>query len=245
MKKFQELAIIPENVSARRSKQNIVDLPDKVLDFIYDNCRRSDKLFRRNYRWMIDNMPTGIEGKLPRGVRPLDFMECEDLTIPGITAVISQRVVDVFKRLHISEEEYDLKEISIEKNPGRFYLLFIPKVLDEEIIFPKSVFFYDNPYGTTDYFKFADYKEYDKKHRELISLLPLEITLPASFEQREIISLDCCGIYISNRIIHELNKEEITGYKIFSPKEQNTPELRFDRDLGKNRILDWFKSGKA
>ncbi len=222
-KKFHRIIITDRKVDSRIMKKAVVELSDDLLDYIYDNCRRSDKLFYKNYHGLLEGMPSEILAALPKGGKPLDVMRTEPY--PGLIAVINQRVADIFAEKITNEHEYDLKEIEILNAPGKYYILFIPMITIKEIIFPKSTFigYFD---GDLRRRVVQNYEEYHYVEDELmISLDEETVTLPKKYKERGIINYNG-WIYFSDTIIKALRKEKISGWEV-GWDALALPKLRF------------------
>lgn len=205
-------------------KKNRVILPEELLDYIYDNCRRSSRIFMRNFSSLLENMPDGLCGKMERGAKVVDYMPYEDFTIPGITAVISGRVKDIFDRLQVRHSEYILREISIEKHNDKYYLLFVPEIKDSEIVFPQSEFFIFNDLKTHVFKNFEDYEQARKKP---VMMEPKVITLPARYEKYDLIKLDPSLQFFSPRLVREFRRDNIAGCKFLTPDDMYYEQLLF------------------
>ncbi len=235
---------VPEGFLNRKRKENSVILCEELANYIYDNCRYSKKIFHRSYRDLLDNMPEDLYGVMTKNGEPLDYMPIQEHLLPGIVAVISQRVVDIFEALNVKKSEYINKRIDLKGCHENYYILFLPSIPINDIIFPESCF-RNNLYN--EYVVFENYESYHKYLHEGDNLmtLPKIITLPGHFRNNDILDVGYGRTYISKRLLKEFQRQEITGYEVIKPHEDRYVELRFEKEDLIKKGLNWLKIGKS
>lgn len=201
------------------------------------------KYYPRLYDWDWDSyfedkegfykrIPTPLSGRLwYKG--PVDFMDACYLR-PGMVACVSEKVKEILADLQINNEEYYLHPITISKEDGAFYILFVPFLSVEELqIDFENTLFNFKPWPEEQLTRFQN-------NNELLTYLsqkdnPLwtkRLVLNKSLCHKDIINAGFIhgDIYFSNRIIEAFEKEHVIGYQILQPNSIGTTPLYFSKE---------------
>ncbi len=227
MRKFKQISHNPEpevigvNNGVYQLEIEIANDFEGIADKLYTSLNNEDveKIITSDIKFI---------GKLVKNAKITDFMVFSPY-IFGIDYVISQKVVDIFNEVGVSNDEYLLKEIKIIGIDTKYYLLFVPLISFKEIDFSKSIlyFFID------DYTREKKYLEINSstEHRNALNKNPFiyfeKICLNSKYEKRHILNIRAsANLFFSTQLINALNRHNITGFVVLN----HGIELVFDCD---------------
>lgn len=235
-KKYYQIRVTwDEKLLKRRGSPQSVSITTK--DFF-------SKYYPRLYDWDWENyfsgrddfykrIPSPLTGKLwYKG--PIDFMEACYIR-GGMVACVSEKVKKIFEELGVNKNEYILHPISIQKEDGTFYILFVPFLSIQELGI-------DYRYSTfetrdEDVFLFSGDKmlnDYLSNHEN--TLLATKLVLNPPIKDKDIINAGYIhgGIYFSDRIIKAFDHYNVIGYEVSNPRRMHYGPLSFSDSLDSN-----------
>jgi len=215
MKKFKQISHNPEpevigvNNGVYQLEIEIANDIDGIADKLYTSLNNEavEKIITSDIKFI---------GKLVKNAKITDFMVFSPY-IFGINYMISQKVVDIFNEVGVSNDEYLLKEIKIIGIDTKYYLLYIPMISSEEIDFSNSILYEDGIIKAKKYLKVNSYIEY-RNALEKNPFIDFEkICLNKKYEKRHIISVrGAVKPFFSTQLINVLNRHNITGFVVLN-----------------------------
>lgn len=182
-------------------------------------------VFLQKRKEIFDFNPKNLEGVLLKSAKVTDIMVFSPWSF-GIRFIVSEKVVNVLTKNNVSKQEYHLLPIDIRGIDIRYFMLFIPYIPKEEIIFSRSIYYEQNDLtGQRKYFKSVDSpKEYEKQTADTYSITFDRICLPQKYQAYDLLDVIVLPyLYVSEVLLEELQSSEITSLNCL----EGGPEIIF------------------
>ena len=162
-----------------------------------------------------------IQGSILPKAKATDIMVFRPALL-GFNYLVSGKVKDILSRETQSVEEYQLFKIEkISGVEGPYYLLFVPLIPMDEIIFSKSTLYRTVEYLKKDreHYTFQDYDAYESAEKQLGFLAFNELCIPAYYTSRKLIAIQgVSSIFMQEELIAAFKKEAVSSFLI--PRRQ-------------------------
>lgn len=219
MKVFKQVSYtINEEIVGKEGSPYVIEIQSKEFEE-YKLLYNKDIFYNlKNYKVGSDfsNMPANLEGKLLKRKGIIDIMDYTPHFL-GLHIIVSVKVKLIFENLQIDFKEYYCKEIKIKNTGDVCYLLLVPFVDYDDLLFEKSIYirktyddiFYKQYVSYEDRLKDEDKYKYDL-HKGYISI---------KYKNYDIINLRGGGLYFSERLINKLSENNVIGLEVHSSNE--------------------------
>ena len=207
-----------EKIVGKEGSPYVVEIQSKEFEE-YKRTYNKDIFYNlENFKVGNDftNMPTNLDGHLIRRKKIIDIMDYTPNFL-GLHFIVSKKVKNIIENLHINNIEFCFKGIKIKNTGDDCYLLLVPFVDYDDLIFEKTIYrkktyddiFYKQYSSNEERLKDEDKYKYDI-HKGYIS---------EKYKNYDIINLRGGGLYFSERLITELIENNIIGLDIHSTNE--------------------------
>lgn len=219
MKLFKEVNYsIDEKIVGKSGNPYVVEIQSEEFEE-YKRKYNKDIFYNlENFKGGNDftNMPTNLDGHLIRRKKIIDIMDYTPHFL-GLHFIVSKKVKNTIENLHIDNNEFCFKRIKIKNTGDDCYLLLVPFVDYDDLIFEKTIYrrktyddiFYKQYSSNEERLKDEDKYKYDI-YKGYIS---------EKYKNYDIINLRGGGLYFSERLITELVENNIIGLDIHSTNE--------------------------
>nr|WP_299381220.1 hypothetical protein [Allomuricauda sp.] len=163
-----------------------------------------------------------IKGQLFKDAIFTDIMKFSPF-IRGSEFIVSDEFVNQLKAFGVSDKEYSLKSIKIERATQNYYLLFVPRVNLEHINFKKSVIYRSKLFGTEpiEYLNLWNYDDFQTVLDKHTFISFEKLALQQNYEDNDIISIPqvTSHMFFSNELIKHMRELGISNL-VLKPNKQ-------------------------
>ena len=142
MKLFKEVSYtIDEKIVGKNGSPFTIEIQSKEFhDYKLQN-NKDIFLNLNNFKTGNDfaNMPDNLKGKLLRRKNSIDIMDYSPNFL-GLHIIVSEKVKQIVEELQIDSKEYYFRKIRIKDTNDDCYLLLVPIIDYDELLFEKSIY---------------------------------------------------------------------------------------------------------
>ena len=209
MKKYYQLEFtLDPKIRGRYEMPHTVEITSKEFRAYKISHAMNMRMFLENEATFYKDMPKDLTGKLLKRKSCIDFMTNSPFCLTLI-AVVSEKVKRIFDNLGVSEAECIFKKITIKKEEGNYYLMFVPFIHGTEFIYSETEFI--PIFGETEVKHFKDYEEYFNTPGYYTVK---KVTLPEKYASYKILHPQAADVFYSEDIIKAFEEEKVEGYDI-------------------------------
>lgn len=183
----------------------------------FNNTQCKEFNFEKSRDYLYSLIPDNFIGKVINNRKQIsDFMPvCTGIGSMIATAVISEQFKKILDDFPKSSNEYILRNIDIylknEKLTDKYYLLIMPYIPTEELIYSKCVFIKDRISIDQDgIIQFNNEAEWEEN---LFKYSPIQFTLPAKYKHLQMLYFDRNRLFFSYPLARKLISYNLTGFE--------------------------------
>lgn len=165
-----------------------------------------------------------LKGELVAGAKITDLMGFSPYFF-GSDYIISGRVVDILLDFRLDKSEITLLPVELYNEEGEYFLLSVPMVQHEEIIFEESLLYPSRQEISEkrDYFAISSFKEYKENLGRSIFMNFEKVVLPEQYEQKDIIKIQgIASLFFSDALIEACQNKGLTSFQVSNRKIELT-----------------------
>lgn len=163
---------------------------------------------------------SGVHGRLLKEAKLTDFLVFTPFLF-GIPFIVSERVANCLLQYRMDSDNWRLLPVDLEGVDAIFYFLFLPLILEEEIIFSESVVFAGGKMRgkPKTYLSIQSYADYRAALEAHLFVNFERIVLPATYENRTILNIQ--GVptpFFAKQVVDDLLNMQASSMVIPSRK---------------------------
>ena len=228
MERFKQITNSPESkIIGTNNGVYQIEIEDKDLES-HPNYKELDRLFISGFKPSIKEFNEEVQylkiqrlnGKLIKKAKVTDLMGFCPYFF-SCKYIVSERIAEAFENAKIDKSEFRLFPIKLRNNDSKFFILFVPMIMHEEIIFDQSLIYpsIQQIKENKDYLDIKSFKDYKECIDKSIFTNFETIVLPKNHEEKGIINIQgITSLYFSERLLSKISIQNLTSFRI--PKRQ-------------------------
>jgi hypothetical protein len=204
-----------------------IEIEDKDLE-THPNHKELDRLFISGFKPSINKFNDEVQkiriqplkGKVIKKAKVTDLMGFCPYFF-SCKYIVSEKIAEVFKSAKIDKSEFRLFPIKLINNDSKFYILFVPMIINEEIFFDQSLIYPSRQAikENEDYLKIKSFKDYKECIDKSIFTNFEKVVLPKKHQEKGIISIQgISDLFFSERLLEKVSNQNLKSFRI--PKRQ-------------------------
>ncbi|MEO1412844.1 MAG: hypothetical protein AAFW73_23330 [Bacteroidota bacterium] len=157
-----------------------------------------------------------LEGDLVSRAKVTDFMGfCPYFFCCNY--VISEQVVTIFRAIGVNDSEINLLPVRLRQDAAPYFVLFVPMIPHEEILFEHSLIYPSNQAlsDKRDYLAIDSYSAYKANFKKFTSMSFERIVLPREYGGRNLLSIQGVGnLFFSEQLFGACVEHKLTSFQV-------------------------------
>jgi len=161
-----------------------------------------------------------IKGELIKRAKITDFMGFCPYFF-GCNYLISEKVVEAFRDTEIDKSEINLLPVELQNENLKYFILFVPMIPHEEIIFKESLIYPSRQQllEKKDYFDINSFKDYNENIDKSIFMNFEKVVPPKKYEMKDIICIQgISSLFFSDKLVEFCLNKNMTSFQVSNRK---------------------------